>query len=163
MREPAFERIADEIVLVGARKGLDQQVAGLRNQRAPLLDVEPFAHLIGQCVPCLRIGEHVAHALGEIGRERKLAAFVGRNFRIVVLRARDIDLVLDERLVAQDLAGKHEGVAGRHGLDEIFLDLAEAACRRARSGRNSRGAFARERTRRTFSMSASTMVPTFMR
>ena len=27
MREPALERIADEIMLVGARKGFDQQLA----------------------------------------------------------------------------------------------------------------------------------------
>src|SRR6516164_11723940 len=31
--EPAFEGIADEVALVGARKGLDQEFTGLRHQR----------------------------------------------------------------------------------------------------------------------------------
>ena len=48
VREAALERIADEIILGGARKRLDQQFAGLRQQRAPLLDLQPLAHLIGQ-------------------------------------------------------------------------------------------------------------------
>ena len=73
------------------------------------------------------VGEDVAHAIGQIGRERKLAAVVGRHLRIGIVRARDVDLVLDDRLVLQHLAGEHEGVARRHGLDEIFLDLAEHA------------------------------------
>ena len=39
--------------------------------------------------------------------------------------ARDIDLVLDQRLVFQDFAGEHESVARDQRLDEIFLDLAQ--------------------------------------
>ena len=35
VREPALERIADQVILVGARKGLDQQIAGARQQRTP--------------------------------------------------------------------------------------------------------------------------------
>ena len=62
---------------------------------------------------------------GEIGRERKLAALIGRHFGIFRGRARDVDLVLDQGLVFENLAGEHEGVARHHGLDEIFLDLAE--------------------------------------
>ena len=53
--------------------------------------------------------------------------------RVLRRRARDIDLVLDQRLVAQDLAGEHEGVARRQRLDEIFLDLAEQAAAARRS------------------------------
>ncbi len=41
------------------------------------------------------------------------------------MRARHVNLVLDDRLVFQHLAGEHEGVARRHRLDEILLDLAE--------------------------------------
>src|SRR4029453_4096754 len=61
----------------------------------------------------------------QIGRERKLAAHVGRHFGVLVVGAGDIDLVLDQRLVAHDLAAEHKGVAGDQPLDEIFLDLAQ--------------------------------------
>ena len=130
-----------------------------RQQRTPFLDLEPFAHLFGQARASVRLGQHGAHAGGEISRERKFAAFIGRYFRIGRVGARDIDLVLDQRLVSEDFAGEHEGVAGRQRLDEIFLDLAEQPA--AARDRPCRGA--RERTSRTLSMSASTMVPTFMR
>ena len=83
----------------------------------------------------LRLGQHAAHPVGEIGRERKLAAVVGRHLRVFGVGARDIDLVLDQRLVFQDFAGEHESVAGHQRLDEILLDLAEhAAAARDRPG-----------------------------
>ena len=79
----------------------------------------------GSARQCAAVGEDRAHAGGEIGRERELAALVGRHLRIGGGRARDIGLVLDQRLVFQDFAGEDEGVARRQRLDEIFLDLAE--------------------------------------
>ena len=66
MGEAAFERIAHEVVLVGARKGFHQQLAAARHLRAPLLDLKPFAHLLGQAAPGLRIGDDAAHTIGEI-------------------------------------------------------------------------------------------------
>ena len=125
MRQPAFERIADEIVLVGARKRFDQELAGAGHLRTPFLDFEPFAHLRRQFPPFLRMGDDVAHAGGEISRERKFAAVIGRHLGVFGGRARDIDLVLDQGLVFEDFPGEHESVARHHGLDEIFLDLAE--------------------------------------
>ena len=71
------------------------------------------------------MGDDAAHALGEISRQRKFAAFVSRHFRVFGRRPRDIDFVFDDSLVLQNFAGEHEGVARHHGLDEIFLDLAE--------------------------------------
>ena len=91
------------------------------------------AHLVRQRAPRSRSASIAAHAVGEIGRERKLAALIGRHLGILGRRARDVDLVLDQRLVFQDLAGEHEGVARRQRLDEIFLDLAEHPARRAGS------------------------------
>ena len=44
-REPAFERIAHEVVLVGARKRLHQEIAPAGEERAPVLDFEPLADL----------------------------------------------------------------------------------------------------------------------
>ena len=99
----------------------------MRQERAPLLDFQPLAHLIGQCAPRLALRQNRAHARGKISRERKFAAFVGRHFRIGRGRARDVDFVLDQRLVFEDFAGEHESVAHRKHLDEIFLDLAEQA------------------------------------
>ena len=126
MREPAFERIADEIILVGARKGFDQKfargpasasaIAGFRAIRAPAR--------AGRAMRC-GSRDDGAHPSGEIGRERKLAAFIGRHFGILRGGARDVNLVLDQRLVFENLAGEDESVARHHGLDEIFLDLAE--------------------------------------
>ena len=96
VREPPFERIADEVILVGAREGLDQKVAPARHQRTPFLDFEPFAHLVWKQFPGIMIGKNLPHAVGKIGRERKLAALVGRDLRVFRRGARDIDLVLDD-------------------------------------------------------------------
>ena len=69
--------------------------------------------------------EQFPHAFGQIGRQRKLAAHVGRHFGIPVVGAGDIDLIFGERLVTHHLAAEHKGVADHQPLDEIFLDLAE--------------------------------------
>ena len=79
----------------------------------------------GSAAPLAGIGEQAAHPVGQIGRERKLAALVGRHLGIGPAGARYVDFVFGQRLVAQDFAGEHEGVARHHGLDEILLDLAE--------------------------------------
>ncbi len=58
----------------------------------------------------------MAHALGQIGRERKLAARRRTApWRSSSLAARDVDLVLHQGLVTHDLAAEHEGVA-RHAV-----------------------------------------------
>src|SRR5207253_4699712 len=43
MGEPALERIAHEVVFVGARKGFYQEFVAARQLRAPLLNLQPFA------------------------------------------------------------------------------------------------------------------------
>src|SRR5262249_59370152 len=65
------------------------------------------------------------HAGGEISRERKLAALIGRHFGVASVRARDIGLVFDQRLVSENFAGKNKRVADLQRFDEIFLNLAE--------------------------------------
>ena len=135
VREAAFERIANEIELVGARKGLDDQFAHARHMRHMRLQRQPFGDLVGQAFPGLLAVEQFADALGEIGRERKLAAHIGRHAGILVIGARDVDLVLDQRFVAYHLAAEHEGVADHEILDEVLLDLAEhAPAARQRAG-----------------------------
>ena len=164
MREPPLERIADEIMLVGARKGLDDHLARMRHARKIRLQRQPFAHLIRQAAPRALVVEQVAHAFGKIGRERKLAAHIGRHLRALVIGARDIDLIFHQRLVAHDLAAEHEGIAGDEAFDEIFLDLAEhAAAARNRAGRAFTWPPCRERTSFTFNIASSTMVPTLRR
>ncbi len=71
------------------------------------------------------IGDEIAHARGEVSRKRELAAFISGDFRVFVRGARDIDLVLNQRFVAQDFPREDEGIAERQCLDEIFLHLAE--------------------------------------
>ena len=162
MREPSLERIADEIILAAARKGLDHHLARRRHARDIGLQRQPLAHLVGQLLPRAAVGEQQAHALGEIGRERKLAAAIGRHLGVGVVGARDVDLVLDQRLVAHDLAAEHEGVADRQPLDEILLDLAEHS---SAAGEPPVTPLPppRERTSFTFSICSSTMVPTLRR
>ena len=101
MREPALERIADQIFLRTARKGLDEKLAGLGNERAPFLDAQPFVHRIGQHVPGFRLRHHLAHALRQERRERELAAIVGRHLRLRVARASHISGVLVDAFEAQ--------------------------------------------------------------
>ena len=137
MRQPPLEGIADEVMLVGARKGFHHQFAHAGNARQMRLQRQPVAHLIRQRVPGALVGEQFAHPFGEIGRERKLAAHIGRHFRVLVVGARDIDLVFRKRFVAHHLAAKDKGVADHQALDEIFLDLAEhPAAAPERAGRS---------------------------
>ena len=92
-----------------------------------------------------------AHPFGEIGRERKLAAFVGGHLGLGRMGAGDDGVDLAQALEAQHLAGEHEGVAGGELLDEIFLDLAEHApagehaCRLERAAFQPREAHAQHR------------------
>ena len=99
VREPPFERIADEIIFGGAREGLDQQSPARGSSERHCWISSHSRTCCRQRAPSLGFGEHLAHARGEIGRERKLAAFIGRHLRVGGVRARDIDLVLDQRLV----------------------------------------------------------------
>ena len=78
VRQPALERIGDHVEAVAARKGLDQQVAALRQHRVVRLQAQPVGDLLGQRLPALRVGEHAAHLVGEIGRQRELAAGIDR-------------------------------------------------------------------------------------
>ncbi len=79
----------------------------------------------GKRLPALRIGQHAAHLVGEIGRERELAAGIDRHLGVEPGAVGDEALVLADALEAQHLAGEQEGVAGRQRLEEILLDLAE--------------------------------------
>src|SRR5262249_15025998 len=125
MCKASFERIANEIALVLAREGLDQQLPRQRYERPPLLNFQPLPDLRRQWPPFPGVGNDLSDAIGQVGGERKFPALVGRHFGVFRSRSRDIDLVLDQRLVAQNLSGEDEGVAGSEHLDEIFLDLAQ--------------------------------------
>ncbi len=87
--------------------------------------------------PLARVGEHGAHALGQMRRERELAAFVGGDGRVGIVCAGDEGVGVLQPLEAQHLAGEDEGVAGPELLDEVFLELAQhaAADQRARRAR----------------------------
>ena len=82
--------------------------------------------------------DDAAHAFGQISRQRKFAAFVSWHLRVFRCRARHINFVFDDCLVLQNFAGEHEGVARHHGLDKIFLDLAEKAAAARNHFRNAR-------------------------
>jgi hypothetical protein len=63
------------------------------------------------------IGEHAAHLIGEIGRQRKLAAGIDRHRR-PARRVGDEALGLADALEAQHLAGEQKGVARRQRLEK---------------------------------------------
>ena len=123
--EAAFEGIGDHVVAAAAWKGFDQQFFALRQGGDIALQGEPVAHLFGQRAPALRIIQHRAHLIGEIGGERELAAGIGRHLRIEREGLADEAFVLADAFETQHLAGKQEGIAGRQHFEEIFLDLAE--------------------------------------
>ena len=127
MREPPLEGIGDEIVLAGAGKALDQEIVGRRQLRAPALEAEPFAHRRRQLALAGGVGQHLAHPGGEEGRERELAAVVGRHARLRAFRPGDDRHHLAQAFETQDLAREDEGVAGAELLDEPFLHFAQHA------------------------------------
>src|SRR5262245_24005363 len=51
MREPALERVADEVVAAPAWKRLDQDLFGSGNKREFGLDAEPIGDLVGKAAP----------------------------------------------------------------------------------------------------------------
>ena len=85
VHEAAIKRIADEIMPVGAREGLDQHFVRRRDDGAELLDADPFGDLSGQTVPVLFIMKEFADTVCEEGREREFAARIIGNggFRVV--------------------------------------------------------------------------------
>ena len=77
MGEPPLERIADEIMPLPAREGLDQDLVGAGHDRDLALNAQPVRDLIRKPRPMAPVGKQPPHALGEIGRERELAAVIG--------------------------------------------------------------------------------------
>ena len=127
MGKPPFERIGDEVVAAAAREGFDQHLVAAGNDRALLLQLEPIGDGRRQPAPCVVVGEHGAHALGEVRRQRELAAVVAGDDGIARGGAGDEGFVLAHAFKAQHLAGEHEGVARAQLLDEVFVDLAHDA------------------------------------
>ena len=109
MREAPFERIGDREKPAASRECLDEEVVFARQFGALLLQHKPFADLIGQVLPVHRdpTGD-AAHPCGEIGRERKLAARIGRHARRIGVRARHQRLVLDDALQAREFRRRTE-------------------------------------------------------
>ena len=137
MRQPPLEGITDEVMLVGARKSFHHQFARAGNARQIGLQRQPVAHLVRQRAPGALVRKQLAHPLGEIGRERKLAAHVGRHLCVLVAGAGDVDMVFRQRLVANDLAAEDKGVADHQALNESIPRSRRAYGRRGRARRSS--------------------------
>ena len=131
VRQPPLERVGDEVVAVAARERLDQHLVAPGNDRALALQLEPVGDGRRQPAPRVIVGQHGAHALGEMRRQRELAAVVAGDDGVARAGAGDERLVLAHAFEAQHLAGEHEGVAGAQLLDEVFVDLAHDARRRS--------------------------------
>src|SRR5205814_2147618 len=127
VREPTLERITNEVVFVGARKGFHQQLAHAGDLRNIALQRQPVAHLLRQSAPGPAVVEQFADPLGEVSRKRKFASHIGWYLRVLVVGARDIDVVFRERFVAHDVAAKDKRVADHESLDKSYFDLAEHA------------------------------------
>ena len=164
VREPALERIADEIILVGAREGLDQQVALARAAASAIAGCRSHSRTCsGSARQCCRIGQDAAHAVGEIGRERKLAALVGRHLRIFGRwSARHRPRPRPAPRICR-ISPANTKVSPGVSVSMKYSSTSPSTRPPRAIGPVWPLPPARERTRRTLSMSASTMVPTFMR
>src|SRR3546814_11390283 len=60
VRVPAFEREGDHIVCAFVREGFDQHLVRPGQQRPPALHLQPFAHVIGEAPPFLRLVQEPA-------------------------------------------------------------------------------------------------------
>jgi hypothetical protein len=125
MGEPPFERIDHQEMPVAARNvsTSTSPAAGITEQLG--LQAEPFADRRGQRRPMPRIGQHAAHPLGQMRRQRELAAGVGWNLG---LGGRCCGIPAPRSpagLEAHNLAGEGEGVADGELLDEGFLQLTQ--------------------------------------
>jgi hypothetical protein len=99
--------------------------------------------------------------VGQIGRERKLAAGIGGHLRVGAVAAREQTASFSrDALEAQHLAGEDEGVAGV-SVSTKYSSISPSTRPPRASLRAGRAC--RARPSRTLSMVDSTMVPTFMR
>ena len=127
MRQPALERIGDQIMPRAARKGLDQQGAGIGDDRARRLHLQPFLHIGRQDAPVVAVLDHGPHPVCQRGRHGKFVAAPGRDLRVLVDRLGDQGIHAVDALEGPDLAGEDEGVTRRHLFKIVLFDLADLA------------------------------------
>ena len=127
MRQPALERIGDQIMPVAARKGLDQQGAGIGDDRARRLHLQPFLHIRRQDAPVVAVLDHGPHPVRQRGRHGKFVAAPGRDLGVLVDRLGDQGVHAVDALEGPDLTGEDEGVAGRHLFEIVLLGLTDLA------------------------------------
>ena len=166
VREPALERIGHEVVPPAAREGLDQHGVARRQDRLRALQVQPVLDLRRAGRPVARVGQH-ARAPARPDRSRAGTCRPHRRGSWACRSTTRLHerLVVDDGLQGQDLAAEQEGVAAAAASRGSRPRSRPAPVRRAPIGpvrRSRRRVAAAPRTSRTFSMVASTMVPTFM-
>ena len=125
--EPPFERIDHHEVTLAARKGLQQQVVGRRDQRVVALDFQPLSDIGRQHLPVLLVVHQLADPPRQEGRERELRPAPGRHFRIAIGCGADQHLRAGDADQRPDLACEHEGVSGVEHLEHALLDLSDLA------------------------------------
>jgi hypothetical protein len=124
VRVPALEAVGAHVVAALAREGLDQQLVGLGEDRAALLNLEPFAHVVGEAVPVGGAGEEPADSVGEVGRHAHPLPAVGHQPRLL-RRGADDDVGFLEAQHLEAEAGEEDVVADAERRAEAFLDPAE--------------------------------------
>ena len=127
MGVPSLEAIGDQIFPVGARKLFHQQAILAWQDRAPLLDAQPFLDRAGQGRPVMVVGQQIAHAGRQMGGQRQPPADIGRHRRLAHAAAPGDQRHVANFLEGQQLAGENETVAGAQHLGEILLHLAKPA------------------------------------
>ncbi len=134
MGESPLERIGDQEVALPPGEGLHQHLVHGRDQRAPFLGLQPLLHVGRQGLPAVFLGDHAAHAPGQVGGEGELRAAPARHLGLRARRGADQHV---DPLHAQQpphLAAEDEGVAHLQLLDIALLDLADLAPRPAAAG-----------------------------
>ena len=151
MGEAALERIADEVdAACRAGRSRPGPHSGLGTTEKCACRRSQSETWSGSRFQVSGSAKSLRTPLGEIGRERELAAVIGRA-PWGRSRAARVTTASSSRMPSkrEHLAGEHEGVARGQLLDEIFLDLAEHAgrprARRPLSARRARGSSAPRR------------------
>ena len=123
---PALERIIDTVMALGMREALDEQLPRPRHSRTPVLNLEPFAHIVGKPRPARTVDEHCPYPVCQMRGQRHTRAAIAGDHRAGLRR-------LDQHFHVLELdhfeahSGKGEGIAGTERCREAFLDLTQAS------------------------------------
>ena len=70
VRIPPLESVKHAVMPLGMGEAFDQQLPRPRHLAAPILHLQPFAHIIGKTAPASTVHQHGPHPFGKVRGER---------------------------------------------------------------------------------------------